>query len=104
MNVQKKNLSSRFLNFPLQTAISIIFAGLALRLGCLYAAIKLHNTLLGGLFHAPLTHFDKTPTGRILSRFSKDIDVVDSNFPELLDELIYCAAEVISMIFFFFFN
>lgn len=67
-----------------------------LRYGCLVAASNMHNALLGGIFHAPPTYFDQTPTGRILSRFSKDIEVLDSNFPELLGELIYCAAEVIS--------
>lgn len=69
---------------------------LLLRYGCLYAALYLHNGILGGILHAPLSYFDQTPTGRILSRFSKDIEVVDQTFPELLIDLLYCATEVIS--------
>lgn len=67
---------------------------LLLRLGCLYAAISLHKTLLLSMIHAPITFFDITPAGRILSRFSKDIDVVDSAIPEILSDLLYVAFEV----------
>lgn len=55
----------------------------------------MHYILLKGIFHAPTSYFDQTPSGRILSRFSKDMEVVDSKFPELLADLIYCALEVI---------
>lgn len=78
----------------LHAAISSIYAVLLLRLGCVYAAIKMHKILLAGILHAPLSYFDQTPTGRILSRFSHDTEVVDNEFPLLLDELLYCAFEV----------
>lgn len=67
-----------------------------MRLGCIYAAKKMHKLLLAGILHAPLSYFDQTPAGRILARFSHDIEVVDVEFPTLLDELLYCAFEVIS--------
>uniref|UniRef100_A0A8D8D1N2 Canalicular multispecific organic anion transporter 1 n=1 Tax=Culex pipiens TaxID=7175 RepID=A0A8D8D1N2_CULPI len=38
--------------------------------------------------------FDTTPTGRILTRFSKDVDVLDSTLPELLLDWVICAVEV----------
>lgn len=81
--------------FVLYTAVSSIFAVFLLRLGCVFASLRLHHVLLNGIFHAPLSYFDQTPTGRILSRFSKDLDVVDTEFPMLWDELLYCAFEVI---------
>lgn len=79
----------------LHTAIMSILCDLLIRLGCLFAAIKLHYILLIGIFHAPISYFNQTPTGRILSRFSKDLDVVDSIFPTLLTDLLECAFEVI---------
>lgn len=71
------------------------------RLGCLIAATSLHKTLLNGIFHAPILFYDTTPTGRILSRFSKDIDVLDSVFPEIICDLIYVFYEVINFMKFF---
>lgn len=79
----------------LYTALSSIVSELIPQLGCLFAAIKLHFALLNGILHAPISYFDRTPTGRILSRFSKDLDVLDTTFPTLLGEILYCALEVI---------
>lgn len=72
------------------------------RLGCLIASISLHKTLLAAIMRAPLTFFDTTPTGRILSRFSKDIEVIDNKIPMELSDLVYVACEVIffSKVFF----
>ncbi len=41
------------------------------------AAQKLHNKLLSGVLHAPLSFFEVTPIGRVLNRFSKDQKVID---------------------------
>lgn len=80
----------------MQTAIATIFLELLLSFGCIYAAINLHNGILARILHAPLLYFDQTPIGRILQRFSKDIEVVDQKIPGILTDLLYCAAEVIS--------
>lgn len=64
------------------------------RLGCWYAAVRLHNYLLKNIIRLPSNFFDVTPTGRILSRFSKDIDVVDSSLAPLICDFVICALEV----------
>jgi ABC-type multidrug transport system fused ATPase/permease subunit len=43
----------------------------------LNAASKLHGTMLERILRSPMSFFDTTPLGRILNRFSKDIDIVD---------------------------
>jgi ATP-binding cassette, subfamily C (CFTR/MRP), member 1 len=36
---------------------------------------------LEGVFRSPVSFHDKTPTGRITSRLSKDVDELDSALP-----------------------
>uniref|UniRef100_A0A3B3QHS8 Si:ch211-221f10.2 n=1 Tax=Paramormyrops kingsleyae TaxID=1676925 RepID=A0A3B3QHS8_9TELE len=43
----------------------------------LQAASALHDKLFQKLVHSPMAFFDTTPLGRILTRFSRDIDEVD---------------------------
>lgn len=66
------------------------------RLGCWYAAVTLHLEMLRGILRAPLRLFDVTPIGRILARFSKDIDVLDTTLPFYVTDGLYCFFEVLS--------
>lgn len=74
---------------------SSIFSDLAPQLGLLRAAAQMHIGLLVAVLRAPLTFFDTTPTGRVLSRFSKDIDVLDTGLPQQISDTVYCLFEVI---------
>lgn len=46
----------------------------------------LHGILLMGLLRAPISFFDKTPTGRILNRFAKDIESIDTALPDAVSQ------------------
>jgi ATP-binding cassette subfamily C (CFTR/MRP) protein 1 len=35
---------------------------------------RLHDSMLAGIMRSPISFFDATPAGRILNRFSKDVD------------------------------
>lgn len=45
------------------------------------ASRSVHRSLVGFIAHASTSFYDKTPFGRLLARFSKDIDLIDSFLP-----------------------
>nr|CAD7261608.1 unnamed protein product [Timema shepardi] len=79
--------------------VSTFVCDLCPRLGCWLAARVMHNVMLKGVLRAPLTFFDVTPLGRIISRFSKDVDVLDSSLPQQISDCIFCLFEVIATLF-----
>ncbi|KAL0086848.1 P-loop containing nucleoside triphosphate hydrolase protein [Phycomyces blakesleeanus] len=56
--------------------------------GTLKASRKLYEQLLHRVLRAPLRFFDTTPVGRILNRFAKDFETVDSSVPN--DMMYFC--------------
>lgn len=61
---------------------SVWFLSLAL-----VASRKLHSTMLKSVLHAPLTFFDTTPIGRIISRFARDVSVLDELLPQYFQQM-----------------
>ena len=54
----------------------VLFASSAVRAGEL-----LHNDVFRAVLSAPLSFFDARPSGSVLSRFSRDVQVVDERLP-----------------------
>ncbi|XP_061394482.1 multidrug resistance-associated protein 1 isoform X6 [Musca vetustissima] len=67
--------------FGFGQVISSYFSTLAIGLGGVYCSKKLHAVLLEYVLRWPMDLFDTTPLGRIVNRFSKDIDTVDNILP-----------------------
>ncbi|KAI8065794.1 P-loop containing nucleoside triphosphate hydrolase protein [Gongronella butleri] len=49
--------------------------------GGLQASNVIYAELLHRVLHAPMRFFDRTPVGRILNRFSNDIETIDTEIP-----------------------
>ncbi|CAG8489136.1 4720_t:CDS:10, partial [Dentiscutata heterogama] len=85
--------------YVLITFLSIITGVLRfawLYYGSLRASKKLYQTLLHRVIRAPLRFFDTTPVGRILNRFSKDFETIDSSLAGELAQFLINAIMMLS--------
>ena len=80
-------------------AVACTLSGMVSQIGCQYRAAaasqKLHQSLLDKTMHAPMNFFETTPTGRILNRFTSDLDVVDAKIPQQLKAFLSCITMII---------
>ena len=84
--------------YNLSTAVNIgVFAALVggsaamslarargLTAAMLRASSSLHDSVLEHVLRSPVSFFDSTPVGRILNRFSRDLEVLDTELPVAL--------------------
>lgn len=67
----------------------LVFVGIAKGVGITFSVLKgasnLHNAMFKSILRSPLTFFDVTPAGRILNRFSRDLDELDIRIPFYLE-------------------
>ncbi|KAI1763655.1 ABC transporter [Hypoxylon sp. FL1150] len=69
------------------SAADIIFSGLtyiAYENGGWYAARSLHTTFMKAVMSVPLSWYKATPVGRIVNRFSRDMDSIDNQLTGML--------------------
>ena len=71
-----------------------MFSTIGAAFRCATASEKIHEALLDKTMHAPLSFFETTPIGRILNRFTSDIDVIDSKIPQQLRSFLNCIAMI----------
>lgn len=72
----------------------MLIAQLVMAIGCLQSSKQLHSELLFGILRLPIGFFDTTPSGRLLNRFGKDVDVIDNALPATLRAWLFCLAGV----------
>ncbi|XP_018907576.2 multidrug resistance-associated protein 1 isoform X5 [Bemisia tabaci] len=80
-------------------ALSAVFGNYFPRIGCLLASRSIFFFFVDGVINAPLSFMDVTPSGRILVRFLKDLDVMDYSLPLILHDMVYCLIQVIATLF-----
>ncbi|XP_064096372.1 ATP-binding cassette sub-family C member 12-like [Macrobrachium nipponense] len=61
--------------------------GIVLTFSLLRGASTLHNDMFRSILFSPMSFFDTTPSGRILNRFSRDLDELDVRIPYFLEFL-----------------
>ncbi|XP_034256173.1 multidrug resistance-associated protein 5-like [Thrips palmi] len=91
------------------TFIITIFIGICKGWGIarqlLLGSSRLHDTMFRKTIRCPISFFDVTPTGRILQRFSKDMDELDVRIPFFFEfvwqGLLFCATQMLLICFIF---
>ena len=54
----------------------------------------LHNRMLSSVFGAPMSFFDATPSGQLLSRFGKEMETVDRALPDGMGSVLFCFLQI----------
>ncbi|CAD6264657.1 unnamed protein product [Miscanthus lutarioriparius] len=85
-NVQNPDVStlkliSVYIAIGIFTVFFLLFRSLALVALGVQTSRSLFSQLLNSLFRAPMSFFDSTPLGRVLSRVSSDLSIVDLDVP-----------------------
>lgn len=63
------------------SVVSLYLGVLTVVMGGIKAALALHRRLLNNMMRLPMAFFDTTPKGRIVARFSNDINTLDYSLP-----------------------
>ncbi|XP_046556239.1 multidrug resistance-associated protein 1-like [Haliotis rubra] len=67
--------------FGVVQAAAITVYSILMAVTSVHASRIVHSKMLGHVLRAPMSFFDTTPIGRILNRFSQDIDTLDNELP-----------------------
>jgi ABC-type multidrug transport system fused ATPase/permease subunit len=84
--------------FGILQALFVLCYSYGMVFGSLTAAVRLHGNMLSNILRSPMSFFDTTPLGRILNRFSKDIDVIDQVIPQSMSAFLMTFFSVLGTI------
>ncbi|GET88665.1 ATP-binding cassette protein subfamily C, member 2, putative [Leishmania tarentolae] len=76
----------------LTVPLRFYFSYEAMRRGC----VRLHHGVLRSVSRGTMEFFDTTPLGRILNRFSRDVDVADNTLPMSMLQMMNCLCSIFS--------
>uniref|UniRef100_A0A803TLA6 Multidrug resistance-associated protein 1 n=1 Tax=Anolis carolinensis TaxID=28377 RepID=A0A803TLA6_ANOCA len=64
--------------------VAVFGYSMAVSVGGLLASRRLHLGLLHSVLRCPMGFFERTPSGNLVNRFSKEIDTIDSMIPQII--------------------
>uniref|UniRef100_A0A1I8HGU7 ABC-type glutathione-S-conjugate transporter n=1 Tax=Macrostomum lignano TaxID=282301 RepID=A0A1I8HGU7_9PLAT len=79
-------------------AVFVLIYALLAAVAFVISSRKLHAKMLSNILRAPMSFFDTTPVGRIVNRFSRDIETIDNLLPQMFRSWISTFFNVMSTI------
>ncbi|XP_056662176.1 multidrug resistance-associated protein 1 isoform X2 [Monodelphis domestica] len=64
--------------------LAVFGYSMAVSIGGIFASRRLHLDLLHNVLRSPMSFFERTPSGNLVNRFSKEMDTVDSMIPQII--------------------
>ncbi|KAF5918368.1 hypothetical protein HPG69_011808 [Diceros bicornis minor] len=71
-------------NARVSVGVSVFGYSMAVSIGGILASRRLHLDLLHNVLRSPMSFFERTPSGNLVNRFSKELDTVDSMIPQVI--------------------
>lgn len=79
---------SQYYLYPSNIAFALYSSIFLMWIAGLKASVALHTNLLSNILRGPMNFFDITPTGRIIVRFSHDVNTLDDRMINNLKQFI----------------
>ena len=80
-------------------SIFALLVAYTLAFGSIHASRNLHKQLLQTILHCPMSFFETTPMGRIVNRFTKDINSLDEQIPKSIKSFLSTFMTLLGTIF-----
>ncbi|XP_023560438.1 multidrug resistance-associated protein 1 isoform X3 [Octodon degus] len=64
--------------------VAVFGYSMTVSIGGVFASRRLHLDLLHNVLRSPMSFFERTPSGNLVNRFSKELDTVDSMIPQVI--------------------
>ncbi|KAF4792003.1 Multidrug resistance-associated protein 1 [Turdus rufiventris] len=64
--------------------IAVFGYSMVVSIGGIFASRHLHLNLLHNVLRSPMSFFERTPSGNLVNRFSKELDTIDSAIPPII--------------------
>jgi len=92
---QYEDFMMTYIKLSVVFMIFIPLSALSLEVTTIMASKNLHRKLIDSILSAPLKFFDRTPVGRVLNRFSADMNIIDEKLTNSFECMLFCAFNVI---------
>lgn len=69
--------------------------GIGVAIRVIKGSTSMHNTMFDGMMHCTVGYFDRNPSGRIINRFSRDLDELDNKIPMMVEFLLQSGAIIL---------
>ncbi|CAH2350919.1 multiple drug resistance-associated protein-like transporter 1 [[Candida] railenensis] len=79
------------------SALTLIAAFVVWTYCIIRGSIYIHDKMANQVLRSPMSFFETTPIGRILNRFSEDINMIDQNLPWAIIDLLEYALNIIAV-------